>query len=78
MLDLYSIDIRGPWDALGVVSAVARKQFSQAQNVSRVQAAAFRITSRRPHHVFADGEHAGKTPVEITVVPRALDVLVPQ
>jgi YegS/Rv2252/BmrU family lipid kinase len=78
MLDLYSIDIRGPWDALGVVSAVARKQFSQAQNVSRVQATAFRITSRRPHHVFADGEHAGKTPVEITVVPHALDVLVPQ
>lgn len=78
MLDLYSIDIRGAWDAVGVVSAVARKQFSQARNVSRVRAAAFRITSRHSHHVFADGEAAGKTPVDITVVPHAIDVLVPQ
>jgi diacylglycerol kinase (ATP) len=77
-LDLYSIDIRRPWDALDVMAAVARKQFPASRNVWTVRATSFTVTSRHPHHVFADGEPAGSTPAEFTIVPRALQVLVPQ
>jgi diacylglycerol kinase (ATP) len=77
-LDLYSIDIRHPWDAFEVVAAIARKRFPASKNVSTIRASAFTVTSRRPHHVSADGEEAGTTPVKFTIVPRALEVLVPQ
>jgi diacylglycerol kinase (ATP) len=77
-LDLYSVEIQRVWDAIDVVAAVARRQFPASRNVSTVRAASFSVTSRHRHHVFADGEPAGTTPVEFTVVPRALEVLVPQ
>lgn len=78
LLDLYSIDIRHGFDAVAIVSAIRRKRFPSAHNVSTVRATAFTVTSRRPHHIFADGEHAGKTPAEFTVVPHALEVFVPR
>jgi diacylglycerol kinase (ATP) len=77
-LDLYSIDIRRPWDAFEVVGAVAAKRFPASRNVTTIRSTSFRVSSRRPHRVTADGEEAGMTPVEFTVVPRALSVLVPR
>ena len=77
-LDLYSIQIRRPWDALEVVSAVVRKKFPASRNVTAIRAPAFTVTSSGKHHVFADGERAGTTPVEFKIVPGALEVLVPQ
>ena len=76
-LDLYSIDIRRPWDAFDVVAAVARKRFPSSRNVATIRAQSFRVTGRHPHHVFADGEHIGETPAEFSVVRHALEVLVP-
>jgi diacylglycerol kinase (ATP) len=78
LLDLYSIQIQRPWDALEVVSAVARKRFPESRNVTTLRAKAFAVTAHHEHHVYADGERAGTTPVEFKVVPRALEVLVPQ
>jgi diacylglycerol kinase (ATP) len=77
-LDLYSIDIRGPGDAFEVIATVTRRQFPSSRNVSTIRATSFTVTARRNHHVFADGEHAGRTPAEFTVVRHALDVMVPQ
>jgi diacylglycerol kinase (ATP) len=77
-LDLYSIDIRHPWDAFEVVGAVVRKKFPASRNVTTIRATSFTVSGRHAHHVSADGEEAGKTPVEFTIVPRALEVLVPQ
>lgn len=76
-LDLYSIDIRRPWDVFEVVSAVVRKRFPSSRNVTTIRSQSFTVTGRHPHHVSADGEDAGMTPVEFNVVPHALEVLVP-
>ena len=77
LLDLYSIDIRRPWDALEIIIAVLRKQFSSTRNVTTISAKSFTITSLHRHHVSADGEDAGMTPAEFKVIPHALEVLVP-
>ncbi len=77
MLDLYSIDIRNWWDVLEVVAAVVRKQFPASRNITTIHARSFTVTSRHRHHVSADGEGVGMTPVEFKVVPRALEILVP-
>jgi diacylglycerol kinase (ATP) len=78
MLDLYSIDLEHWWDAFAVIGAVARRAFPQAHNVTAMRAASFVVRSRRPHHVFTDGEPATQTPAEFRVVPAAVRVLVPR
>jgi diacylglycerol kinase (ATP) len=77
LLDLYSIDVRRPWDALEIITAVLRKQFPSSRNVTTISATSFTVTGRHRHHVSADGEDAGMTPTEFKVVPHALEVLVP-
>jgi diacylglycerol kinase (ATP) len=77
LLDLYSIDVRRPWDALEIIAAVLRKQFPSSRNVTTISATSFTVTGRHRHHVSADGEDAGMTPTEFKVVPHALEVLVP-
>lgn len=78
MLDLYTIDLMHWWDAFAVIVAVARRRFPQAHNVTTLRAPAFAVRSRRPHRIFADGEPATWTPAEFTVVPHAVQVLVPR
>ena len=78
MLDLYSINLPHWWDALAVIGAVARRTFPQARNVETLRAPAFTVRSRRPHHVFTDGEPATQTPAEFRVFPAAVRVVVPR
>jgi len=47
------------------------------KHVEYFQAPAVRIETGRPLEVYADGEYAGKTPIEISLLPRALKVIVP-
>jgi YegS/Rv2252/BmrU family lipid kinase len=76
-LDLYSIELRNWWEPFEILGAVAAKRFPDARGVQTLRGRRFVIRSRRPHHVFADGEPATKTPAEFTVVPRAISVYVP-
>ncbi len=78
LLDLYSIDVRHWWDAFSVIVAVALKRFPQAQCVTELRGSRFIVRSRHSHRVFADGEHATRTPAVFTVLPAGLDVYVPQ
>jgi diacylglycerol kinase (ATP) len=78
MLDLYSIDLRHWWDPFEILGAVALKRFPDARGVERLRARRFVVRSRHPHHVFADGEPATKTPAEFVVVPKAISVYVPR
>jgi YegS/Rv2252/BmrU family lipid kinase len=77
-LDLYSIELRRWWDPIEILGAVALKRFPAAKGVQTVRGKRFVVRSRRPHHVFADGEPATKTPAEFTVVPQAISVYVPR
>ncbi|GAC1425790.1 MAG: lipid kinase [Candidatus Velthaea sp.] len=77
-LDLYSINLKSWWSVLDVLAAVARKTFPQADCVETMRGRSFTVTSRRTHHVFADGEPASKTPAEFKVVPGAIRVFVPR
>jgi diacylglycerol kinase (ATP) len=47
------------------------------RQVEYLQAPVVRIETGRPVEVYADGEHACQTPVEISLLPRALRVIVP-
>lgn len=78
LLELYSIDIRNPLDALSVVGAVALRRFPQARCVSELRGTRFVVRSRRRHHVFADGEPVTQTPAEFTIEKHALEAFVPQ
>jgi len=78
MLDLYSIELRHWWDPFEILGAVALKRFPAARGVERLRGRRFVVRSRRPHHVFADGEPATKTPAEFVVVPKAISVYVPR
>ncbi len=78
LLELYSIDIRNPIDALSVIGAVALRRFPQARCVSELRGTRFVVRSRRRHHVSADGEPVTQTPAEFTVEKRALEAFVPQ
>ncbi len=77
-LDLYSIDVRHWWDAFTIVVAVALRRFPKSRCVTDLRGRRFRVTSRRPHRVFADGEHATQTPAEFTILPHAVEIYVPR
>jgi diacylglycerol kinase (ATP) len=47
------------------------------KQVDYFQAKQIQIEAERELNLFADGDYAGRTPVEIRVIPRALKVIVP-
>ncbi len=66
--------------ALGVLRLLPRLMGSGELRTSRVKgwkACKVRITTRKPSIFHGDGEILGSTPVEIEVVPRAVQVLAP-
>lgn len=76
-LDLYSIAFRHWWDPFEILAAVVAKRFPQAKGVQTLRGTRFVVRGRHPHHVFADGEPATRTPAEFIVVPKAISVYVP-
>ena len=47
------------------------------KQVEYFQAKQIRIEAEQELNLFADGDYAGRTPVKIRVIPRALKVIVP-
>jgi len=76
---LYALDVRGWWDALRIVFAVAAHRLHRAPRVETLRGTHFRVRSLRGrhHHVYADSEKVGRLPAEFRVMPHALTVLVP-
>ncbi|HKE37003.1 MAG TPA: YegS/Rv2252/BmrU family lipid kinase [Candidatus Baltobacteraceae bacterium] len=77
-LDLYSVEIDNPGEALSVARAVLRGQRHDAPGLRTYRSTKFYVTARNRHHISADGEPAGKTPATFEVLPKALRVYVPQ
>jgi len=76
---LYSIDVRGWWNALAVLGAVAVRRFTQAPNVVALRGRRFAVRSRHgtAHRVSADSEVVARLPAEFSIVHDAVTVLVP-
>jgi YegS/Rv2252/BmrU family lipid kinase len=76
-LDLYSIEPRNWPDAFALVRKIIMQDPSSGQGLRTRRSTRFAISTRRPHHISADGEPAGMTPAIFEVLPKALRVLVP-
>ena len=53
-------------------------QHLRLKEVEYLQASDLRIEADRKLNLYADGEYAGQTPVEIRLIPRGLQVIVPE
>jgi YegS/Rv2252/BmrU family lipid kinase len=62
---------------LRLLPTVFRGNHVHAPEIDVVRTPTLRVESDRPFVVFADGEPAGRTPVTVRAVPRALRLLVP-
>ncbi|MBV8149752.1 MAG: lipid kinase [Candidatus Eremiobacteraeota bacterium] len=76
-LDLYSVEIDTALEAIGVAGAMLRGRRADAPGLRTYRSTRFVVSSRRRHHIRADGEPAGRTPATFEVLPKALRVFAP-
>jgi YegS/Rv2252/BmrU family lipid kinase len=75
-LDLVAVKVRGPWQAVSVVWEMLRSK-PDSPAITRVRCREVRIETTPPRPVQLDGEPAGMTPIEATLLPKALTVFIP-
>lgn len=77
---LYSVDVRGVRDVLALVLSIALRRFPHAPDVVAVRGRRFAVRSVHGtrYRVLADSEHVANLPATFEIVPRAIDVLVPE
>ncbi len=78
--DLLDVCLVGKMSKLKLLFCLPTVFFGAHVRIKQVeyfQAPAVRIETGRPLEVYADGEYAGKTPIEISLLPRVLKVIVP-
>ncbi len=76
-LDLYSVDVGSAGSLLALAGALLSGKPRSAENVRTFRSTTFTVTAKRPRHIVADGEPAGKTPARFEILNRALRVFVP-
>jgi diacylglycerol kinase (ATP) len=77
LLDACRVEQMSKWKLLCCVPTIFFGAHLRIKQVRYFQTAMIRMESARPLEVYADGEYACQTPVEIAVLPRALSVIVP-
>lgn len=77
-LDLYSIELPQPWKLLGVLWRLRTGWMEPSPYLRTLSGAEFRITTRRPRPVSADGEIVTHTPARFCVARRRVRVFVPR
>lgn len=76
-LDLCSTEVDHWWRGMRNLPALLRGDPDAAPDVRWLTSASFKIRTRRPMRLDADGEMVGKTPALIRVHPRRVEVYVP-
>jgi diacylglycerol kinase (ATP) len=76
-LDLYAVEINNFAQAFSVARAIFAGRRGSVPGLQSYRAAVFRVFTRRPHRITADGEPAGTTPAVFEIVPKAVRVLAP-
>lgn len=76
-LDLCVIDAVSKLAALRLIPSILMARHPSRREVRLVRTKRFKITAEQPLDIWADGEKIGETPATITVVPRAIEVILP-
>jgi diacylglycerol kinase (ATP) len=76
-LDVAVVQDLNVLEVLGVLPALLKSGELKTPKVKRIRAQCVRLTTNRPCQFHGDGEILGPAPVEIEVVPRAVQVLAP-
>jgi diacylglycerol kinase (ATP) len=77
-LDIVIVGDLSRWEVIKYYRAVKRQEHRKLPKVTTLRAREIRIESDRPMAVHCDDTVVGKTPVAVTLHPRALKVLVPR
>jgi diacylglycerol kinase (ATP) len=77
MLDLYSVELDHWWSYFEALWALANRRYDEARCVFTLHGREFRVVTKKPRAIEADGEIVAKTPALIRVVPQAVSVFVP-
>ncbi len=76
-LDVVCVGRVGKLRYLANLPKVFKGRHTENEEVTIQRAAEVRIAADRPFAVYADGDHVADLPATITVLPRALSVIVP-
>jgi diacylglycerol kinase (ATP) len=76
-LDICFVRAAGLWRLLHLFRRVLRAEHGQMREVRFLHTEHLRIETAMPKEIYADGEFAGITPAEFSVLPRALRVIAP-
>ena len=76
-LELYSLQIEHWSDAFGLIKPILRQEVRDSSAITTRRADRFEIRTRRPRHIYADGEPVASTPATFAVLPRAITICVP-
>jgi len=77
LLHVVLIEAIGAFEVLRLLPRLMVSGELRTSRVKRWQASKVRLTTRKPSTFHGDGEILGSTPVEIELVPRAIQVLAP-
>jgi diacylglycerol kinase (ATP) len=78
LLDLVFVEELGFGDISGIVADWTKHRAPRTRRISRQKIARVRLSSDRPCLFHGDGELIGPAPVEVDVVPGAIQVLAPE
>ncbi|HEX2219193.1 MAG TPA: lipid kinase [Gemmatimonadales bacterium] len=76
-LDLYSLEVNHWWELLRLAPSLKWGTHVKRREVEALRARSYEIRTRRPMPIDLDGELGAETPARFEVVPRALEVFVP-
>ena len=77
ILDLYSLEYKEAWKLLAKFWSFRRGEHIRHDEVRDLRDKRFKISTRRPRHINADGEIISMTPATFEIMPSALEIFVP-
>ena len=77
-LDLYSLEFLRAWKLVLLFRSFRRGEHTQLRDVRALRDTQFEIRTSRPRPVNADGEIISQTPATFRILPKALEVIVPE
>jgi diacylglycerol kinase (ATP) len=76
-LDLYSLEVRHWWELVALIPALHRGRQGEKRAVEALRATEFEVRTKPPLDINVDGEIGARTPAQLRVIPRALEVFAP-
>ena len=77
-LDIYSLEVPHWWHLLRLAPALRRGTQGGWRYVRAFATTELTLNARRPHDVNADGELVTRTPAHFRILPKAVEVFVPE